>query len=102
MKKIKNVPLVGMAILLVAMSYLWVNAGPIVINPNTTTVKIDDQTVQVTTTFEVPEPTVVNYDRAELQTELDHIPDRKAEIQEQLDAVNEREVELIEILSVFD
>lgn len=64
--------------------------------------KIDDNTVEITTTFDTPEPTIVNHDRAELQTELDHIPDRKAQAQENLDAVNEREQELIEILKVFN
>ena len=65
-----------------------------------TVVKIDDQTVEITTTTTTE--TVIQYDRAELQTELDHIPDRKAEIQERLDMVNAREAELIEILKVFD
>lgn len=64
--------------------------------------KIDDNTVKVTETFDLPEPMVTEYDKAELQTELDHIPDRKTEIQEQLDAVNERENELKEMLGVFN
>lgn len=73
---------------------------PIIIDPNTTAVKIDDQTVEITTTKNTV--TVIERDKAELQTELDHIPDRKAEIQKQLDAVNERETELITILGVFE
>ncbi len=64
-----------------------------------TIVKIDDQTCEITTTTTTE--TVNQYDRAELQTELDHIPDRKTEIQKQLDKVNARGVELIEILKVF-
>lgn len=62
--------------------------------------KIDDQTCEITTTTTTE--TVIQRDRAELQTELDHIPDRKAEIQKRLDIVNEREAELIEILKVFN
>lgn len=65
-----------------------------------TVVKIDDQTCEITTT--TTNETVVQYDKAVLQTELDHIPDRKADIQKQLDKVNEREAELIEILKIFD
>lgn len=69
-----------------------------------TIVKINDQTVEIATTTTTE--TIVQYDRAELQTELDHIADRKTEIQkrydEQLSAANKREVELIEILKVFE
>ena len=62
--------------------------------------KLDDKTIEITTT--VPEKvTVTTRDRAEAQTELDHIPDRKAEIQEQLDAIDKREVELKAMLAVF-
>lgn len=63
--------------------------------------KIDDNTIKVTETFNLQEPKVVEYDKAELQTELDHIPDRKAEIQEQHDAVCEREKELKDMLKVL-
>lgn len=63
--------------------------------------KIDDNTVEQTETFDLPEPVVTEYDKAELQTELDHIPDRKAEAQEQFDAVREREKVLKEMLGVF-
>jgi len=64
--------------------------------------KIDDNTVEATETFDLPEPVVVEYNKAELQTELDHIPDRKAEAQEQFDAIIEREEELKDMLKVFD
>ena len=63
--------------------------------------KIDENTVEITTTTE-PIETKVKRDKAELQTELDHIPDRLSEAQEQIDAVNERKDELVEILKVFD
>ncbi len=64
--------------------------------------KIDDEIVEITTTFDAPESTVIEWDRAELQTELDHIPDRLAEAQGSVDAVNERKAKLIEILKVFN
>lgn len=64
-----------------------------------TIMKINDQTCEITTTTTTE--VIIQYDRAELQTELDHIPERKVEIQKQLDAVNAREAELIEILKVF-
>ena len=63
--------------------------------------KIDDNTVEITSTTE-PVETKIEHDKAELQTELDHIPDRKAEAQEQFDAVCERETELKDILKVFE
>lgn len=74
---------------------------PLIIEPTVVQniVKIDDQTCEITTITTTE--SVIRYDRAEVQTELDHIPDRKAEIQKQLDVVNEREAELIEILKVF-
>lgn len=63
--------------------------------------KIDDKTVEVTTI--IPEDvSKEERDRAELQTELDHIPDRKEELQDQLDIVEKREAELTAILKVFD
>jgi hypothetical protein len=61
--------------------------------------KIDDETIEITI---VPDSIVEERDRAELQTELDHIPDRKEEIQEQLDIVDKRESELITMLKVFE
>lgn len=76
-----------------------VHSQPVLPTVVQTIVKINDQTCEITTTTTTE--TVIQYDRAELQTELDHIPDRKAEIQKQLDVVNEREAELIEILKVF-
>lgn len=60
---------------------------------------VNEKTCRITTTK--LNIIIVERDRAELQTELDHIPDRKAEIQEQLDRVNERKAELIKILEVF-
>ena len=63
---------------------------------------VDEQTVKVTTTIvETPKVQEVKYDRAVLQTEIDHLSDRRAEIQKQIDALDEREAELIKILSVF-
>lgn len=61
--------------------------------------KIDDETLEVTTT---PEPIIERIGREELQTELDHIPDRKAENQKQLDSIDKREVVLKAILKIFD
>jgi len=63
---------------------------------------VDDNTVKVTTTLTTtPAVRERQYDRAVLQTELDHMPDRKAGIQKQMDAANEREAELIKMLEVF-
>lgn len=62
--------------------------------------KIDDKTLEVTTTT-----TTVNkvlHDKAELQTELDHIPDRIATLQERIDDLNERAVELQDMLKVLE
>ena len=61
--------------------------------------KIDDKTLELKTTT-----TTVNvqlHDKAELQTELDHIPDRRAALQEQMDALDEREAELMKMLEIF-
>lgn len=64
--------------------------------------KVDDQTVRVTTTITTtPAASSVDFDRAVLQTELDHIPDRRAELQLQIDALDEREAELKAMLEVF-
>ena len=93
MKKVITIAIMGLVMLTV------VHSQPIESTVVRAIVKIDDQTCVITTTTTTE--TMVLYNRAELQTELDHIPDRKAEIQEQLDAVNEREVELIEILEIF-
>ena len=63
---------------------------------------VDARTVKVTTTIATtPAAREIKYDRAVLQTELDHMVDRKAEIQKQMDAANEREAELIKMLEVF-
>lgn len=64
--------------------------------------KIDNRTVEATEVFALPEPVVTEYDKAELQTELGHIPDRFAEIQKQFDIVSERENELKDMLDVFE
>ena len=63
---------------------------------------VDEKTVKVTTTIvETPKVREVEYDRAVLQTELDHMVDRKAEIQKQMDECDAREAELIKMLEVF-
>ena len=63
---------------------------------------VDEKTVKVTTTITTtPAAREVDYDKAVLQTELDHIPDRRAALQKQMDAVDEREAELIKMLEVF-
>ena len=63
---------------------------------------VDAKTVEIVTTVAVtPAETVQKYDRAVLQTELDHLSDRRAEIQKQMDECDAREAELIKILSVF-
>ena len=63
---------------------------------------VDAQTVKVTTTIvATPKVQEVKYDKAVLQTELDHLPDRRAEIQKQMDECNAREAELIKMLEVF-
>lgn len=61
--------------------------------------KLDDKTIKVTTV--TTSTAVVEFDKAVLQTELDHIPDRRAAIQEQMNAIDEREAELIELLAAF-
>ncbi len=61
--------------------------------------KIDDETVEITTT---PDAIIEEIGRELLQTELDHIPDRRVKIQEQMNIVDARETELIAILKVFD
>jgi len=58
--------------------------------------KIDAQTLEVTTTTTTVRK--VLHDKAELQTELDHIPDHIAEYQKQIDALNERAVEIQQML----
>jgi len=61
--------------------------------------QINEKTLEVTTTTTTVD--TVEFDKAVLQTELDHIPDRRAELQKQMDAVDEREAELIELLAAF-
>ena len=64
---------------------------------------VDEQTVDivttVTTTAAVQSQT---FDRAVLQTELDHMIDRIAAAQKQMDEALERKAELILILGVFE
>ena len=63
--------------------------------------KIDENTVEETIT--IPEKvTKTNLDKAELQTELDHIPDKLVECQDSMDCINCRKTELKEILKVFE
>ena len=63
---------------------------------------VDEKTVRVTTTITTtPAAREIEYDKAELQTELDHIADRRAEIQKQLDECDAREAELLKMLEVF-
>ena len=61
--------------------------------------KLNDKTIEVTTV--TTSTAVVEHDKAVLQTELDHIADRREEIQKQIDAIDEREAELIELLAAF-
>ena len=61
--------------------------------------KLNDKTIEVTTV--TTSTNVAEFDKAVLQTELDHIPDRRAELQKQLDAIDAREVELKELLAAF-
>ena len=61
--------------------------------------KIDDKTLEIKTTTTTVR--TVEHDKAVLQTELDHIPDRRAALQEQMDAVDEREAELMKMLEIF-
>lgn len=95
-----------LSVLLVALIICWnllVYAQPVILPDEPvivqTVVKINGQTCEITTTTTTE--TIIQHDRAELQTELDHIPDRLTELQEQIDRVNKRKAELIEILKVF-
>lgn len=73
----------------------------IIIEGGKTAQKIDDNTVEITTT--VPEKiTKVQFNRAVLQTEFDHIPERKAKHQVEIEALDERAVEITKMLSVFE
>lgn len=93
----------GILIVIGMLIALNLNAGPtpvpVVVDPNTVAVKIDDQTVEMTTTTMTVR--AVKYDRAVLKTEKDHIPDRIAELQKQIDALNARSAEIDKILEVF-
>ncbi len=96
MKKLIAIGILSTVLLAVAVS------KPVLEEPEIvqTVVKIDDQTCEITTVMTSTD--IVRRDKAELQTELDHIPDRLAELQRQIDEVNERKAELIEILKVFN
>ena len=96
----KYVLLIGIALIIA----LNLNAGPmpipIQLEEGRMVVKIDDQTCEITTTKTTI--VVVRRDRAELQTEKDHIPDRIAELEEQIAKLNERAAEIDKILEVFE
>ena len=62
--------------------------------------KLDDQTLEVKTT--TTSISTVLHDKAELQTELDHIPDRISTLQEQIASLNERAVEIENMLKVLE
>lgn len=61
--------------------------------------KVDSNTLEVTITTTTVEKVV--YDKAVLQTELDHIPERIAELQKQIDVINERKAELEELIKAM-
>ncbi len=65
--------------------------------------KLDSQTLEVKTTTTTVR--TATHDKAVLQTELDHISDRRAKLQVQfewdMNAVDEREAELIKMLDLF-
>lgn len=63
--------------------------------------KIDDNTVEITTTTEAIE-TKVEHNKAEIETELAHAPDRLAKLQENLDEENASNTRLANILKVFN
>lgn len=114
--------LIATLIIVAACTVLW--AGPVEIKESVIIVKdkitvdentgstvtenrvadyVDAQTVKVTTTLTTtPAVREQEYDRAVLQTELDHMKDRKAEIQKQMDAALAREAELKLMLEVFE
>lgn len=72
---------------------------PIVIDPNTVAVKIDDDTVRLTTTTTTVR--ISDQDRAELQTEKDDIPDGIRTLEDEIVELNARSAEIDLILSVF-
>jgi len=61
--------------------------------------KLDDQTLEVRTTTTTIQ--TVEHDKAELQTELDHIPGGIANLDEQITALDERAVELQAMIDVL-
>ncbi len=98
MKKLIVITVVSLTLLTVVFSQPVI--PPVLPVVARTVVKIDNQTVEITTTTTTE--TIVRHDRAELQTELDHIPDRIAELQQRISEINKRRVELMEILKVFE
>ena len=63
---------------------------------------VDEQTLKITTTLTTtPAVREQKYNRAVVQTELDHMPDRIASIQKDMDAALARKAELIKMLEVF-
>ncbi len=97
MKKYGSLVVIGL--LLVLNLHAGPAPVPVVIDPKTVAVKIDNKTVRLTTTTTTIR--VVERDRAVLQTEKDHIPDRIAEFQAQITALNRRSAEIDKILEVF-
>ena len=88
---------------LVLFIAIVVVAGSIEPVINKTIKKLDEKTIEVTT---VTTSTVVaELDKAELQTQLDHIPRDRVKVQQRYDAemaaIDEREAELIEFLAAF-
>ena len=88
-----------MAVIIIAICSVVLAATQIEPVVETSVKKLNDKTLEVTTTTTTVEK--VELDRAVLQTELDHIPDRRAEVQKQMDAIDAREVELKDLLAAF-
>jgi chromosome segregation ATPase len=63
--------------------------------------KIDEETVEITTTSE-PVVNKATEEKAILRTRLSHIPDDIAELQGQIDKLNTDKTRLENILKVFD
>ena len=105
MKNTRNLLIINAALILFFLLALTLHGQPVAlgppvaVDPNTVAEKIDDKTVKVTvttTTIRVSEQ-----DKAELQTEKDHIPEQIVKLNEQIDTLNERSAEIDKILSVF-
>jgi len=64
--------------------------------------KVDDQTGTITSTTTTTQAVrQVEFDRAVLQTEKDHAPERIAALQAQIDVIEARVIEIDAILGVF-